>query len=199
VTLIDLRRFLGAGDRLHLTAADGGELMLDVEHVAPRWATLLAPHGRVPERGVLRGELARNDLRAAARFDVLHVEPRDAICDVVEVAVADVIVLGERRAPRSATGAEHVTVVQQRPDRPTVRVGARVIDVSSTGIAFQAEDRFAIGDELVLLAESAHRFQVSIRVVHRERAPFGRVQYGCQVVAASAADRAELRALMTSP
>jgi len=193
--LIDLRRFARVGDVVTFASARGGDVRLTLDHVSTRWVSAVAPPGTVLADDVLRGELARDGCRLAVVLEALSVEGAAGRGELAELGVMDAVVLGERRTPRLEGGTHEAWLVLARRDRPAQRLPARIVDVSRTGVAFQAEDRLAPGD-VVTIAGDEGPFQVRVRVIRRSAGTFGRAVFGCQVLAATPADEDWMRRLL---
>ncbi len=190
--LIDLRQFLRVGDRGAFTRSDGSDLTVQFTHISTRWATVEAVSGAlVPETSV-RSELRRDGTRLVVQFEVLDVTPRNGV-DVVELRSGSAVVLGER-AQRRPIDEGDATAVLVLPGDHVVRVPVTVVDVSASGVSFQAEDRFAPGDEISLVRDGEHAFRVHLRVVRRGAGSGGRASFGCRMIAATEHDEEELRA-----
>jgi PilZ domain len=192
---IDLRRFARAGEVVTLSNARGAPVRLRLEHVSTRWLSASIQPGDVQAEDVIRGELARDGCRLAVVLEAFSVEPRTAHAALVELSVVDAVVLGERRRPRLDARAHEAWLLVPRRDRPTQRLPARIVDVSQTGVAFQAEDRLAPGDEVTLAGDEGP-FEVRVRVIRRSAGSFGRAVFGCQVLVATPADEDWMRRLL---
>ena len=194
--IIDLRRFLRAGDRGTAQRADGGEVRLTYRHVSTRWATADAPRGAVRIEDTLRAALARDGCRLAVAFEVLECAQGSEF-DSIELTVTSATVLGERRTPTAGASGDAATAIHVRSDGNVVRVAARVLEMAGTGLVFEGDDRFAPGDELTLAADGPSAFRVRVRVVRRSHGQAAAAIYDCRVVAATADDEQRLRALVS--
>jgi hypothetical protein len=190
--IIDLRRFVRAGDSCAFVRADDAELPGVFSHVSTRWATVEVARGALVVADRIRSALYRDGCRLAATFQVQAVSSGDT-ADVVEVAVASAAVLGER-ARRTTANSRTATAVHVRSGAGIVKLEARIANVSDGGLAFTAEDRFAPGDELTLVGDEP-AFRVRVRVVRRRVAEGGVALFGCRVIAATIEDEKRLRAL----
>lgn len=190
--LIDLRQFLRVGDRGSFTRADGSEMTVQYTHVSTRWATVEAHSGAIEPESSVRSELRRDGTRLVVQFEVLDVTARGGV-DIVELRAGSAVVLGER-APRRSLDDGDAAAVLVLPGDHVVRVPVRVVDVSASGVSFQAEDRFAPGDEVTLTRGGDHAFRVRLRVVRRGIGSGGQASFGCRMIAATEHDEEELRA-----
>jgi hypothetical protein len=190
--LIDLRQFLRVGDRGSFMRPDGSELTVQFTHISTRWATVEAQAAALEPETSVRAELRRDGTRVVVQFEVLDVAHRPGV-DIAELRAGNAVVLGERAA-RHAVDEGDATAVLVLPGDHVARVPVRVVDVSASGVSFQAEDRFAPGDEITLVRDGEHAFRVRLRVVRRGAGAGGHAAFGCRVIAATEHDEEELRA-----
>jgi len=190
--LIDLRRFVRAGDAGVLRRADGVDLRTVYGHVSTLWATVQCPRGAVASGDAMQAIMEGAGTRVLVTFEAIEVVA-GVTDDRCELAVSGTVVLAERReTPRAASGLGLVAI-HVRSDGFVVRADAVATDVSSAGVQFEADDRFAPGDEITLAQEGGDGFRVRVRVIRRTATATG-ARYGCRVVAATAADEERLLA-----
>jgi hypothetical protein len=190
--LIDLRQFLRVGDRGSLMRPDGADAVVQFTHISTRWATVEASAASLEPEMSVRAELRRDGTRLVVQFEVLDVTQRGGV-DVCELRAGSAVVLGERAA-RHSVDEGAATAILVLPGDHVTRVPVRVVDVSASGVSFQAEDRFAPGDEITLVRDGEHAFRVRLRVVRRGAGNDGHASFGCRVIAATEHDEEELRA-----
>lgn len=192
--LIDLRRFVRAGDAGVLRRADGVDLRTIYGHVSTLWATVQCARGAVAPGDSMQSILDGAGTRVLVTFEAIEVVP-GVTGDRCELAVSGTVVLAERReAPRSVARLGLVAI-HVRSDGFVVRVDAVATDVSTAGVQFEADDRFAPGDEVTLAQEGGAGFRVRVRIIRRTATAAG-ARYGSRVVAATAVDEERLALVM---
>jgi hypothetical protein len=190
--LIDLRRFVRAGDAGAFRRADGADVRVIYGHVSTLWATVQSPRGAVATGDALQAILDGSGTRVLVTLEAIEVVP-GVTGDRCELSVTGTVVLADRREAPRATTAIGLVAIHVRSDGFVVRTAAVATDVSTAGVQFEAEDRFAPGDEVTLTQEGGEGFRVRVRVVRRTATASG-ARYGCRVVAATAADEERLLA-----
>jgi len=176
--IIDLRRFLRAGDDGVLCRFDGVPLDVRYEHVTTACAEASTNAGSFVIGDAVRGEVRSRGVRLAVAFDVRSVRTSDSAA-VLELALADAIVLGDRRAARFAARGTPARVLH---DAGGEEHEVRLLDVSRGGVGFAgAAATFSPGDELVLGTHHRAALGLRVQVVRRDDDVRGS-RYGCRVL-----------------
>jgi hypothetical protein len=195
VPVIDLRRFVRAGDRVLLVSPDGRDVHATFTHVSTQWASADVPRGVVGVSETLRAALTRDGTRLAVTFEALDV--RELIeSDSVELTVVAAAVLGNRPAARATVPADAAVAIFVDPDEHVVRVPVQIVAMDGDGLDVICADRFAPGDEITIAREGADAFRVRVRVVRRAVESAAAARFACRVVAATSDDEERLRALV---
>ena len=192
--LIDLRRFVRTGGAGVLVRADSHEFAVVYGHVSTLWATAQCPRGAIVAGDIVQTVLEGSGTRVLATYEAIEVAP-GVTGDRCELTITGAVVLAERRVePRTTTGSASLVAVHVRSDGFVVRCPAVATDVSTSGVSFEADDRFAPGDEVTLVQEGDDAFRVRVRVIRRTATLSG-ARYACRVVAATVADEERLLAV----
>ncbi len=198
VPVIDLRRFVRAGDRVLLVARDGRDVQATFTHVSTQWASADVPRGSVATSESLRSALARSGTRLAVTFEALDV--RQLIeSDSIELAVVAAAVLGNRPAASDrALPPEMAVAIHVDADERVVRVPVQIVSAADGDIDLVCADRFAPGDEVTIAREGPEPFRVRVRIARRSPDGTATARFGCRVVAATGDDEVRLRALVVT-
>ncbi len=190
--LIDLRRFVRAGDAGTLRRGDGADLRTIFGHVSTLWATIQCARGAICPGDAMQSILVADGIRVLVTFEAIEVVA-GVTDDRCELTVAGTVVLADRREVCRTASSLGLVAIHVRSDGFVVRAHAVATDVSSAGVQFDSDDRFAPGDEVTLAQEGGDGFRVRVRIVRRTATATG-ARYGCRVVAATAADEERLLA-----
>ena len=178
--LIDLRRFVRSGDTTILVVnTDTAKAVFT--RVGCHGATITTPPGVITETALARCALYRDGCRLAVTFAVAAVLHNHDV-DHAELAMVSGAVLGQREPRHLPVGNGNATIIR-RVNGATQFLAARLVDVSSNGVAFECDDRLVLGDELTVVRDDADRpLRIDVRVVHRDHRSGGQVVFGCRVV-----------------
>jgi hypothetical protein len=102
-----------------------------------------------------------------------------------------------RAAPRVGVSVQLAARVRYGHSMPRdTELVVRLIDISTTGLAFVTERELATGDMFLLPFRLGDRdMRVDARVVRVDPAPYGRYRAGCEIVEISDGDRRTISAL----
>jgi PilZ domain-containing protein len=144
-----------------------------------------APVGTFARATVANGVVGADGVRLAVAFAV-RPGAGDGSPGYDELSLTHAVVLGERRAERFVAAGD-VAVRVNSADDAAPGEPVHLVDVSRTGVAFDATRPFDVGQRLVVRARAVGGLEVPVEVV-RMAEQDADTRYGCRLLAAEAAD-----------